>query len=368
MTRFSITRRQAIFLFIICTISSKLQALPTLLAYDAGKGLWFILLFGALIDAIFLTFTIIINKICPNLTMFDLLCKTFGKFTAKIINFAVIIYFLFTAIMPYDAVRNVFANNLFDSLPWHIFSIFLIFAVGYLVFSGLKTIGRSAELYFTIIVSSVVLLILFGIFTANWKNILPILDFDIDTSLKSYVSHALWFGDYMIFYCLMGQIDTRKSQLKFQDIGLYIILILIYVVAYMAFYSLYTVLAGSQTSLLASISSFALLHLSLGRLDWFLVILSQIASVISLSTYIYCISSSINEIFGKKHYGICVFVSILIIYLIEFMLYNEHLVNPVSYMNITGIVSIIIQTSIPVICLLASFVYKRKKTQKLEAA
>ncbi len=366
MTRFKITRRQAIFLFIICTISSKLQTLPCMLAYENQKGLWFVLLFGAIIDIFFIFLTILINKICPNLTMFELLSKIFGKFFAKIINIALILYFIFTAIMPYEAVRNVFANNLFDTLPWPIFSIFLIFAVGYLVFSGLKTIGRSAELYFVIILTSITILIMLGVFTANWKNILPIFDFDISQSLKSYISHGIWFGDYMIFYCLMGQIDTSKTQLKFFDILLYIFVIAFYIIAYVAFYCLYTVLAGSQTSLLSSISAFSLLHISVGRLDWFLVLFSQIASVLSLSTYTYCLSSSINEVFNKKHYGICVFLSVIAIYLTDFLLYNHHSTNANNYLVSTGIFAIIIQTLIPIICIIAALIF-RKKSAKVEA-
>ena len=172
MTRFAITRRQALFLFVICTISSKLQTLPCLISENVGGDLWIVLLFGAVIDVAFFALVILLNNICPNLTAFDLLCKTIGKFLAKIVMIALIVYFLFTALMPYEAVRNVFANNLFDTLPWQSFSIFLIFAVGYLVFCGLKTIGRSAELYLVILVTCVGILFLLGIFSANFENIL----------------------------------------------------------------------------------------------------------------------------------------------------------------------------------------------------
>lgn len=363
MNRFSLTRRQAVFLFVICTISSKLQTLPCLLAQETQNNLWIVLLLGMMIDIVFLTLTIVVNRICPNMTIYDLLTKVTGKVIAKIFMFVLIVYFLFTALMPYEAVRNVFANNLFDTLPWQSFAIFLIFAVGYLVFCGIKTIGRSAELYLVIIVSSVCLLFVLGLFSADYGNILPLFEVDMRQIAESYLDHSLWFGDYMIFFVLMGRIDTRKSAIKFWDILIYAGLMVFYAFGYITFYSLYTVLSGSQTSLLAAISSFSLLNLSIGRVDWFLVLLTQIASVLSLSTYIYCISDCLNNIFGQKHYAICSIVSVGVLYLTDFLLFSQTGASIHSYMHITGIVALIIQTSVPVICILCAIFAKKSAKQ-----
>ena len=360
MTRFSITRRQALFLFVICTISSKLQTLPCLISEDVGSNLWLVLLFGGAIDAIFFALIIWTNQLCPNLTFYELLCKIIGKFFAKIVMLVLIVYFLFTALMPYEAVRNVFANNLFDTLPWQSFSIFLIFAVGYLVFCGLKTIGRSAELYLVILVTCVTLLFLLGIFTANFENILPLFDAKIGKIANSYVDHSLWFGDYMIFFCLIGRIDTSKQALKFWDVLIYLGLIAFYALGYVTFFCLYTNLAGSQTSLLSSISSFSLIELSIGRADWFLVLICQIASVLSLSSYTYCIADALNNIIGKKHYAICAIVAVAIIYVVDLFLFSHTGASINAYLHLTGVVALIVQTSLPVLYILCTGFYKSK--------
>ena len=95
MNKFQITHRQAIFLFLICTISSKLQMLPTLLSSDVGRDLWIVLLLGGLIDVFFLFLTILINKLCPNLTIHDLIRQTFGKSISFIV---VVIFFIYEII------------------------------------------------------------------------------------------------------------------------------------------------------------------------------------------------------------------------------------------------------------------------------
>lgn len=359
MTRFEITRRQALFLFVICTISSKLQTLPCLISEDVGSDLWLVLLFGAIIDVLFFSIVIWLNNICPNLTVFDLLSKTIGKFLAKVVMLVLIAYFLFTALMPYEAVRNVFANNLFDTLPWQSFSIFLIFAVGYLVFCGLKTIGRSAELYLVILVSAVGILFLLGVFSANFENILPLFKYDFRQIANSYMNHSIWFGDYMIFLCLVGRIDTKKEALKFFDLLIYAGLMIFYALGYVVFYCLYGELSGSQTSLLASISAFSLIELSIGRADWFLVLICQIASVLSLSTYTYCIADSLNNIIGKKHYAVCGILTVAAIYVVDMILFSNTGASINSYLHLTGIAAMIIQLLLPILCIFCSIFYKK---------
>ena len=360
MNRFRITRRQSVFIFIICTISSKLQTLPCLLAEQTQNNLWLVLLFGALIDIVFFALTITINKLCPNLTIFEILSKVFGKVFAKIALFAITIYFLFKSMLPYEAVRHVFANSLFDSLSWQIFSIFLLFTVGYLAFSGLKTIGRSAELYFVIVMFCVAVLFFLGLSTANYHNILPIFNIDFSTIANSYLTHGMWFGDYMMFFVLMGQIDTSKSSLKFWDILIYAGLIVFYCLGYIAFYCLYTVLVSSQTSLLASISAFSLLNLSIGRLDWFFVIVCQLASIISLSTYLYCLAYLVDQIIDKKHYAVYAVLGTFVIYLYDMLILANNQISIVFYLRFTGCFGIVVQTLLPIFCIFSAIIIKNR--------
>lgn len=364
MNKFQISRRQAILLFLICTISSKLQMLPTLLASDVGRDLWIVLLFGGLVDVVFLFLTILINKLCPTLTIHDLIRQTFGKVVSFVVVTIFFVYFICTAILPFEAVRDVFASNLFDSITWQLFSLFLVFCVGYLAFSGLRTIGRSAELYGVIIFICVISLILMGIFSTDFSNTLPILNQPTTNLVSSYFNHSIWFGDYMIFFVLMGRIKPDKTTLKFKDTLYFIGAICIYAVAYISFYGLYTVSAGSRASLLSSISAFSLLTLDIGRIDWFLVLLSQIASVISCATYIYCASDCVYQITNKRNFGICVIFSVIILYLADVFLFNNIDSGIVFYSQYTGTASFVIQTILPIICLVSAICVKQKARRR----
>lgn len=360
MNRFMITRRQAVMLFLICTVSSKLQKLPCLLACELQNDLWQVLLLGALLDAVFFTITILINRLCPNLTINDMLTKTFGKPIAIIVNILLLFYFICTALMPYQAVRDVFASNLFDTLSWQIFSLFLLFAVGFLAYSGMRTLGRSAELYFWIIFGSVITLITLGLISAPLSNILPAFTSPFDKVLRCTTKHSLWFGDYLIFYVLIGRIKPGDSGLKFYDVLYYIGAIALYTAAYISFYSLYTVLFSTQTSLLTSISSFSLLNLDIGRADWFLVLFSQLASVISCTTYVYCATDSLNNLTGKLNYVVCLFVCLVAVYLSDVFGFSniDSAIN--TFVLVTKWPATIIQSSVPIICLISALILKHK--------
>ena len=361
MNKFQISRRQAIILFLICTISSKMQMLPCLLAGDVGKDLWLVLLFGACIDIFFLFLTILINKICPTLTTHDLLRNTYGKIFSSIIGILLLSYFICTAVLPFEAVRDVFASNLFDAIPWKIFAIFFIACVGYLAYSGIRTIGRSAELYFYIIVACVLFLVFLGILHTDFSQILPLATTNFSNIAQGYFTHNIWFGDYMIFFVLTGRIKPGETSLKFKDLLIFIIAIFIYAVAYITLWGLYTVTASSQSSLLSSISAFSLLNLDIGRVDWFLVLLSQIASVISCSTYIYCVAECLYQLTHKKNYGLCVVISLIILYIADLALFGNIDKGISALTSNYGFISFALQSIVPIICLFSAIITKRKK-------
>lgn len=365
MNKFQITRRQAIILFLICTVSSKMQLLPCLLAGAAGKDLWCVLLFGAAIDLVFFALVITINKLCPNLTIHDMLRQTFGKVISGIIVFLFFSYFICTAVLPFEAVRDVFASNLFETIPWRIFAVFLLLCVGYLAYSGMRTIGRSAELYFPIIVCCILALIILGLTSTDFSRIFPLATINLTGTANNYFMHSIWFADYMILFVLTGRIKPGETGLKYKDLLFFAGAIVIYAAAYISLWGLYSVTASTQASLLSSISAFSLLNLDIGRVDWFLVLLSQIASVISCSTYIYCAADCVYQITNKKNYGVCVIFTLIILYLADIILFGNIDKGIVFYTRYTGIISFILQTSVPIICLISALIirYKSKKTR-----
>lgn len=363
MYKYMISRRQAIILFLICTISSKLQMLPCLLAGQIGKELWQVFLFGAIIDIAFFALTIFINKLCPNMSVHDLLRQTYGKMVTYVFGILFFVYFICTSVLPFEAVRDVFASNLFDTLPWQVFAIFFIVCVGYLAWSGLRTLGRTAELYFYILVACSVSLIILGVIKSDFSSILPI-NFNIQNISSTYILHSIWFGDYMILYVLTGRIKPEDSGLKYKDIAYFVCFVLIYLVAYVTLWGLYTVTTPSQASLLSSISAFSLLNLEIGRLDWFLVLISQIASVISCSTYIYCASECIYQLIGKKHFGGCVVFSSVILYLTDIILF-KNIDKGISYFTtFIGYGSVFLQILVPIFCLLCAIIIKKRKIKQ----
>lgn len=355
-----ISRRQAIILFLICTMSSKLQLLPCLLAGEVERDLWIVLLFGAIIDTAFLFLTILINKLCPNMSIHDLLRQTYGKVVTFIIGILFFAYFICTSVLPFEAVRDVFASNLFDSIPWQVFALFFLICVGYLSFSGLRTLGRTAELYFYVILFSITGLILLGAINTSWSEILPAFQTSQSKICSTYMMHSIWFGDYMIFYVLTGRIKPGECGLKYKDILLWCGAICIYVLSYIVLWDLYGITTSSQASLLSSISAFSLLNLEIGRLDWFLVLFSQIASVVSCSTYIYCASECIYQLFGRKNFGICVIISTTLLYLADIIIFNNIDKGITFFTQKISIISFILQILIPLLCLISVFIIKKR--------
>jgi hypothetical protein len=120
------------------------------------------------------------------------------------------------------------------------------------------------------------------------------------------------------------------------------------------------VLTPTQTSLLSGISAFSILTLDVGRIDWFLVLLSQLASVISCATYVYCATDCINELTGKKNYFLCVVASVAILYAADLLLFGNIDYGLFVFKKYTRYLASIVQTIIPLICLLCAIIYRLK--------
>ena len=106
-----------------------------------------------------------------------------------------LLYFLVQAILVYEHIQGLFANTLFDSLSWPFFSLLLLFAVFFLAHRGVENLALNYELYTWIIISSLVLLSIFGATQADFSAILPFLSLAI-TFTKSNNPSSLFLNTF----------------------------------------------------------------------------------------------------------------------------------------------------------------------------
>jgi len=359
-----VTKRQALFILTLCFLANKVQRLPSLVSANLGRHGWLFFLILGVIDIIFLLFALWFNKLAKNRTTYQICKKATGSVVAKVIFVIFAVYYLANSILPFEAVHDIFANVLFDHLPWWFYGLILLFTIWYIANKNLQNIGRLSELYFGMIIISFVLLLLLGAFTTNFQRVLPLFDVDHNWLIKDCLHYSLWFGDFLIIYMLVGRIKQDDCPLGWPIIVTFTICTLALSFGYAIFYGLYQKLSTIQNNMISSISQFSLLQLDIGRIDWFLVLIFETSTVISSAVYICLSGMCMAEVFNVKKTSLICAIEIAVIYSIDLLFFKSAQNGAGLIADISQYFSAFMIIVMPIILQLIMFVFIKKTNNK----
>ena len=355
-----ITKKQAVYLLLICLIGTKFQRLPSFLSDVAGKGFWIVVFIYLLIDGLFLLLSLKIINLGNGTSLYNMIEKTTGKVFAKTIFVLFGIYFFMLSILPYESVHEVFADIIFDSLPWKFFALFLLIAMGVIAVSGLRNIGRLCQLLFYVILFGVVGLFSLGLFTSDISAVLPLSDIVYDSIFEAVHKSSLWFGNFTILFVFMGHIKDEENK-KWGGIKLSFFISFIFVaLSYVVFYGIYQHITPLKRNWLTKVSQFALLSLDIGRLDWFLILFAELATIITSGIFVYCSANCFREVFKCKKMNLIIYVILFILYLNTNYFVSGKLVIFKFLISYGAIFGAVIQYVIPIILLFIAISYNKK--------
>jgi len=361
-----LTKKQAIFLIVICLMANKVQRLPSLISSSIGRHGWLAFLVMGILDILFLLVMLNFNKRAKNRTTYQICEKAGGKWYAKLIFFIMAVYFLANSLLPYEAVHDLFANILFDHLSWELYGVVLALSVFFIASRGLKNIGRLGEMLFYIIIVSFVILVSLGGVTTNYYHILPIQEIPVMKFINTCLEYNLWFGDFIIIYMFVGKIKNDKKSLGWPCVVAFSLAVLAISFSYVVYYGLYENLSINQNSLISSISQFSLLTLDVGRIDWFFVLFFQISTVISSSVYIYATAECLKEIFNLNNNKLMCLIVIAIIYFLDIFIFKSVQAGASIIASFSKFFALFMVILFPIIMQITIIVadHKKKKQQK----
>lgn len=361
-----LTKRQAMILLFICFVANKAQRLPSFIATNMGRHGWLVTLILGLIDVLMLFIMLWTNHTANGRTCYDMCKNAGGKCFAKFIVFFFSLYYILNALLPYEAIHDVFSNVLFDHLSWELYSFFIVFALAFLATHGLKTIGRVSELLVWIIGAGLIGILILGATTTDFLRVLPIYDIDAGKLFETCFSYSVWFGDFTIVYIFMGRVKEDDGRMNFWFPVVLMISVLVMSFGYTVYYGLYDVLAPEQTNAISSISQFALLNLDIGRVDWFLVLFFELSTFISSGLYIFGASKCLCQVFEIKHQKVVTIVLPIIIYLFDIFVFKSVGRGASKLARYVKYFFPVVAIGFPIVLLIASFVSRKKDRKKVQ--
>lgn len=276
--------RQFYIVLAISVITMKMQKLPSLVTGELGKDSWIFFLVYTLINIIGIVLVFLILKHLDIKTVLKSSKNKIFNIFRFVLMIMTLLYFLVQALLVYEHIQGLFANTLFDSLSWSFFSLLLIFAVFFLAHRGIENIALNFELYTWIIVVSLVLLSIFGATQTDYSVILPFETINFEKILSKLQMFSCWFGDFFLVLYLGGKArDIKLSKTLF----IYTLSMLFMTFLVVVFIGIYDKVAPLAPGLISVISEQSLLDLSIGRVDWFLILFTEMGAILACSVNLY---------------------------------------------------------------------------------
>lgn len=318
----ALTKRQAIILFGCVCISLKLQRIPALMSDDFSRDMWIAMIALFAFDFLLLLLVLRCNSKLKGQSLYDVVEQKAGRVVLIIVCLLTILFFFTRAMISYKQLHEFFANTLFNKLPWWSFSILFLCLLVLMIGNGLNNIGRTAEFYSYIMLTSLIAIFLLGAFSGQYDRLLPILDINITKSLPLLFKYLPWFTDSILLLYFIGNIKEEKNMNK-SFIITHIVCSTIVVVGAIIFYTINDNLSGYQNNALSSMAEYTLVGLGIGRPDWFLVLFANISGIITAALSLWIVAQSICRMCKIKltylvATGVCVLV-----YLWDWLVYQN---------------------------------------------
>lgn len=344
------TSRQFYIILSLMVIATKMQRFPVLLFSEFGKDGFVVILGYVAINilGILCAFFIhnFLNKDDQNSNNF------IAELFKKILMIATCIYFIIQALLLFEHVQNIFADTLFDKFSWSIFSLLFLFAIFFLARTGIKNIALNFELFSVLIIGSLVLIAILGVSQADYSVVLPLQTINLRTLVCGASKFNVWFGDFFIILYML--FHTKKPKLS-KTILFYLISMCFVLFLVITFNGVYGEYSQIQSGLISTITEMSMLGINIGRIDWFLILIAEISTILSCAICIYFANKSLQYVFKKSNYSILAILIALAFYLLNVWVIVDKFVVKKFFFGFGGNLAIILKFATTLIFLIISF-------------
>jgi len=355
-----INYRQLSIMVFMRFIALKFLALPSLLYKESGNMSWLVALVLMLIDAIYAYLIIELMKRSNEKNIYEFMKKTLGIVLTKIFMFILMLKFVLVVANIIKGLEFFVVENLYNKFNWALFIFPLLAVVGFLMYKGLRNIGRVYEMFFIAIIVGCIYIGFKAIDGVDWLTLLPMFKDGAVPLLKSGYMHLSWFGSSSFLIMFFGKVDF-KDEKKSRLIKYMFLAILLVQFLYIIFFGLYGRTSPIHNFAISDISQFYSGIASTDEISWLVVSLWIVAQAVQIAMYGYCLMLSIMFTFNIKNKIIPIVIIDILMFLLGYL--SEKTVNLENFFftSTASILTMITQYVIPLILWLGYAVYSRRK-------
>jgi len=294
-----LTGRQVATISVLLLVGMKMLMLPSIIAQVASKDSLFSALVLIGIELLILVPIVFMLVKNPDTTLMQLLTKKFGSIVATVVMTLFILFFAAKLLYVMEEQYSFLIAKLYSRLHWLIYILPLFFLLLYFAVKGLKTLGRTCEIFFGFITVSIVGIIAIETFDLNWSANLPLFEDGLMPTINGALRSSFWCGNSLFLLLFMGKIKLEKT-FKTRIFVYNAIAAVMFVVFVFIFTSLFGASSGYFKNAIADITIVTPYVSDLGTLDWIVLIFWNIALLLLSGTFITGLVSATQETYGFK--------------------------------------------------------------------
>ena len=362
-----LTVRQACIIMFVLLVANKLMLLPSIISFASSSDSWLVFIFSFFVDFVMaMVIVAVMAKLDENI--FQFLERKIGRVLTIIIASIIgLIFFMKIA----DLFMETFI--MYNEKIYVDFSLLLYLLVIYcvIIYFGtreLRSLGRTVEILFTLILGGLILSFFISVGSADFSNILPLLETGVGNISRNAFNHIFWFADSFVMLFFVGNIKKEKGMSKKMLLS-YLATMVIVVLFVILFISVFSNTASFHKSCILDIGENLPRLLTEGRFNWIVYFIYPITPIFAIAIYSYCAvkctsyATSRNLLRKKLFAVLFTLLSVSVILILTGFLWAKFYNFSSSIMPY---VCVAIEVIFPIILMIMSFVDNKKKAVKYE--
>ena len=350
--------RQASIIIFYMLVAFKVLSLPSLMYQTCKNDGYLAVFIMMLVDAVLIWASLKILKQAKDKNIYDFIKEKTGCVIAKILVIALTLVPLIHLGIKTKGLEWFLVKNLYTKFEWFQFAIPMALITCYMIYKGVRNIGRVSEFFIWVIVIGVLIIIIRGFSSVDWSFFLPILSKGVKPVLNAIYDYLAWFGiggELLLFAGCIDFNQEKKSKVFFYSA---IAIILVQLVLW-CFYGAYGVMSSTHNFAISDISQISNANIALDELSWLIVTVWAIAQILHVAIYGYLFCRGLQLIFNIKNDTVATLI--LFVTLIVWIFWGEHTIALEKLFLHEVVVWVMIagQYITPLIVFVLSFVKKK---------
>lgn len=334
-----LTTRQFIIISLFLVTTSKLMTMPISIFITAKNDAISSVLFGAVIELMLILLICLVISRNPNTSLFTLLKNRLGKVLGYFVIFVLYCFVITKFIFVLIEIFTFFKDYLYDDFSPIIYTLSTFFVVGYISYKGCRTLGRTFEILFPIIVIGLVIALVSNFDFVSFGAMMPYFDEGILPSLRGVGENLFYFGNALPLLFFVGKVRINShfvTKTTLANVGLFAFILLFC----FAFYDIFGYSTILSTFAISDYTQYDPYILDLQRLNWLSMMLDITKLFCSASILLYCLGQASKSILHTQSSFfpiiISLFIQFCLAWVINFSLNNSQTIITDYLSYITG--------------------------------